>query len=58
MTTAIQELCKGSGGKWSVGLKRHCPVCLKLSTTIAAETETTGNGGVVPRHAATRRSGR
>lgn len=54
MTTATDELCKGSGSKWKLGVNRHCPVCTKSSTTIAKETNTTGNGPIIPRHAADR----
>jgi hypothetical protein len=55
MTTAIQELCPGSGRTWKLGVNRHCPVCTKSSATIAKETSTTGNAGTIPRHPATTR---
>lgn len=58
MTAPALELCKGSGGKWKLGVNRHCPVCTKSSATIAAETETTGNSDMIPRHAASVRPGR
>lgn len=58
MTVLVLELCKGSGSRWKLGINRHCPVCTKSSATIAAETETTGNAGTIPRHTASARLGR
>jgi len=50
MSVAVLELCEGSEGRWALGVKRHCPVCLKTSTQIAKLTDTTGNGAIIPRH--------